>query len=247
METLFLGHEVIRLATVPSTNSYIKDLIKTRDLGEGFMVVTDYQTSGRGQIGNTWYSERGKNLLFSCFLRPHWLAADQLFTLNMSVCLALVNALNAFMPGFSIKWPNDILYDKRKIAGVLIENSLVGSGIEHSIVGVGLNVNQTIFEYPLNATSLYKLSGIEQDLELLLRNVLAQLERQYEKVRLDPKSVMPDYYSHLYGYNKWVRVQEKNKVHQIRIQGVDPFGHLMAETKDGMRHYGLKELKFLLD
>src|SRR5690606_24490611 len=97
-----------------STNDHLKTIISEGKSAEGLLVTTDYQTSGRGQIGNAWQSEEGKNLLMSVYLRPTFLRASHFFNLNMSVCLAVADALNELHPGFQVKWPNDILFDRKK-------------------------------------------------------------------------------------------------------------------------------------
>ena len=126
LETLFIGHQRLHFDELPSTNDHLKKLIDKGGHTEGMVVSTDYQTSGRGQIGNRWESEPGKNLLFSVFLKPLTLNARHFFYFNMSVCLAVADALNELAPGFKIKWPNDILFNGKKISGILIENTIAG-------------------------------------------------------------------------------------------------------------------------
>ena len=133
MQTLFVGKKHLRFNQLESTNTYLKELAKSDKIIEGTLAQCDYQTSGRGQFGNEWTAEKGKNLLFSLFLRPSFLNADQQFYLNMSVCLALAESLNQIVKGFEIKWPNDILYNNQKICGILIENSVSGNKLEYSV------------------------------------------------------------------------------------------------------------------
>ena len=167
-----------------STNDDLR-LLAEQGAGEYSVVATDYQSAGRGQAGNSWESEHGKNLLFSVLVRPVELHASEQFRLSMWVSLALVNVLNRLQLhtssqqplSFSIKWPNDIYCGDSKLAGILIENSLAGSHIAQSIIGIGLNVNQTHFvsDAP-NPTSLKRLTGQEFDREQLLQAFFMELQ-----------------------------------------------------------------------
>jgi BirA family biotin operon repressor/biotin-[acetyl-CoA-carboxylase] ligase len=128
-----------------STNLVLKEMLREYELPEGFVLRTDFQSAGKGQPGNSWESEKGKNLLFSVLLYPQHIAIDQQFILSQLVSVAILRTLNSFCAGFSIKWPNDIYFGDKKIGGILIENSLQGSKLNTSIVGIGLNINQKTF------------------------------------------------------------------------------------------------------
>ena len=128
-----------------STNLVLKEMLREYELPEGFVLRTDFQSAGKGQPGNSWEAEKGKNLLFSVLLYPHHIAITEQFILSQLVSVAILRTLNSFCTGFSIKWPNDIYFGDKKIAGILIENSLQGTKLNTSIVGIGLNVNQKIF------------------------------------------------------------------------------------------------------
>ncbi len=139
-DSLFIGQQRLHIDTLHSTNDHLKTIITRGESAEGLTVTTEYQTSGRGQIGNSWESNEGENLLMSVYLTPKFLSAGHYFYLNMSVCLAVVDALNFLLPGFQIKWPNDILFDGTKVAGILIESTISGAVVQSCIIGVGLNV-----------------------------------------------------------------------------------------------------------
>ena len=129
---------VVRLDETSSTNTEMKLLQHKSPLPEGSVVMTEFQTAGRGQLGNTWYSGKGKNLLLSFLLYPHNVKARDQFIISRVVSLALKGVLNRYLQGVTIKWPNDIYWKNKKIAGILIENSLVGQHIDYTIVGIGL-------------------------------------------------------------------------------------------------------------
>ena len=137
-------HHIIVQDELESTNNYAKQLVSDK-VEEGTVVLAQFQSKGRGQQGNYWESETGKNLLFSLILYPDFLEAEFQFSLSMLVSLAIVSVLDEETDEVQIKWPNDIYVGKLKIAGILIENTIKGSKLGSTIVGVGLNLNQEMF------------------------------------------------------------------------------------------------------
>ena len=156
-----------------STNSWLSRMARqATPLPGGTVVYTHRQTAGRGQPGNSWEAEPGKNLTFSLLLRNPGVTAREQFLLSEAVSLAIVGVVRALGVEAAVKWPNDIYCGDRKLCGILIEHSLSGADIAHSIVGVGLNVNQTVFTSDApNPVSLAQLTGGEHDLETQLRQV----------------------------------------------------------------------------
>ena len=131
--TLFIGQNLVKLSEVNSTNTYLKELVsKSEPLIEGTVIMADHQFAGRGQKDNIWYSQAGKNLTFSIYLKPSSLAVSKQFILNMVICLGIVDALKPILGNDSkIKWPNDIYFKNNKLGGILIENGwirILGSG-----------------------------------------------------------------------------------------------------------------------
>ena len=170
----------IKVSQTASTNTYLSRLAAT--LPGGTVIYTPSQTAGRGQKGNSWESEDGKNLTFSMLLkRPPVKARDQ-FYLSEAAALAVVDALtDQAGDGFTVKWPNDVYWQEKKICGMLLENSLDGSDIAYCIVGIGINVNQQDFlsDAP-NPVSLINITGREHDLDALLRQVCSRIEMTVE-------------------------------------------------------------------
>jgi BirA family biotin operon repressor/biotin-[acetyl-CoA-carboxylase] ligase len=177
-ENLFIGHTILNFNELPSTNDYLKE--NASFFNEGTVVWTKNQTSGRGQQGNKWISEADKNLTFSILLLPHFLQVNKQFYLSMVTALAVTDFLKKFDVEAQIKWPNDILVNKKKISGILIENTLKGNSINCSIVGVGININQTNFCAP-NSTSLLNVikSNSAFNLEELLKAFITIFEKYY--------------------------------------------------------------------
>mgnify|MGYP002632800960 CR=1 FL=1 len=182
---LFVGQCVIKLAIVDSTNNYARALIRDKMPIEGTVIIADSQTGGRGQRSNSWSSEPGLNLTCSYILNPAFLSATNQFALSATVALSVFDTIRKFAPSndVKIKWPNDILIGDRKIAGILIENSLKRFNLDTSIVGIGINVNQNDFDSNLNATSIKKITNQKLDLEDVLKTLNENLEKHYLRLR----------------------------------------------------------------
>ena len=157
----------IHLPSVGSTNSEMLRRLEAKEvLEEGTVIWTTRQTAGRGQVGNSWESEADKNISFSMLFHPTWLSPAKQFVLSEIAALGIAETLEDYFPGFSIKWPNDIYHDDRKIAGMLIENRIIGTHLQDSVIGIGVNINQMEFSSSApNPVSLRQLM-----LEKLLEN-----------------------------------------------------------------------------
>src|ERR1035437_6675835 len=157
METIFIGKNCIEIEKTDSTNSYLSKLLGEKTLFEGTVVITNRQEMGRGQRGTTWESEPNKNLTLSILLHPTFLRPDEQFQLNKAISLGVAGFVVGVLQvdvDVKIKWPNDIYIRNKKVAGILIENSVSGNNLQHSIIGIGINVNQEKFSAKLpNPTS----------------------------------------------------------------------------------------------
>ena len=239
-------HHVIRLDECSSTNSYMASVVS--GLSHGAVVITDRQTAGRGQRGNSWEAMPGKNLTFSLFIKPDAMPARDQFYISEAVALGITDILRPLLPdnAVAIKWPNDIYVDDCKICGILIENSLIGSSVGYSIAGIGLNVNQQSFysDSP-NPVSLVMLTGVQYDLSKLLDDVVDAilsrlLQHVYER--------HADYMSSLYrregaGYRDMSTGEEFHAI----IAGIAPTGHMtLLDTEGNSRTYAFKEVALVL-
>ena len=146
---------------------------------EMVVAVAEYQTAGRGQAGNSWESERGKNLLFSILTCPQNIAVTDQYVLSMAGALALKAALDRYTDHITLKWPNDIYWRDRKISGTLIETTVKGKRIERCVYGIGLNVNQHEFRSNApNPVSLYNIIGVETPITLKWPNDIYWRDRK---------------------------------------------------------------------
>ena len=242
----------LKVNQTASTNTYLSRLAAT--LPGGTVIYTPCQTAGRGQKGNSWESEDGKNLTFSLLLkRPPVKARDQ-FYLSEAAALAVVEALTAEAgDGFTVKWPNDVYWQDKKVCGMLIENSLDGSDIATSIIGIGINVNQQRFlsDAP-NPVSLINITGREQDLMTLLKRVCSRIEQLV--VSLGDDNARSDlhhrYMAALYRNDGQLHPYEDASGHRFMASVADiaPDGTLTLRHEDGTRHdYLFKEVRHIIN
>jgi BirA family transcriptional regulator, biotin operon repressor / biotin---[acetyl-CoA-carboxylase] ligase len=231
---------------VDSTNNYAASSLKLSEVVEGTVVMAYEQTAGRGQRGNYWFSGAGLNLTFTVILRPSFLQPSSQFVLNQMVSVALINYLKSIGIEAVIKWPNDILVDEQKIAGILIENVLRGEMIESSAVGIGLNVNQDVFPVDLKASSILRETGLQRNLSKELDVILRELETAYQLLKEQPKVLKRSYIHHLYGFGAPLFYRENGVVYQAVIEEIGEQGELMLRKQDGSLQSKLfKEVQLL--
>ena len=240
---------IIKLNAIDSTNSYLKELAQKSVLDTFTVVVAKQQTLGRGQLGTTWVSEQGKNLTFSLLIRFYDFKIQDQFYLSMAVSLGLISALRNFVGvSLKIKWPNDILAEKDKVAGILIENILKSSTINYSIVGIGLNVNQLKFQSDIeNVTSLKKLAGINFNIDELLHKILNSIKKYINFIENKEFTMLKKIYlSELYKINTPAMFEDnKDLIFLGKIITVDKNGRLVIELEnETTRKFNLKEIKF---
>ena len=227
------------------------DMLKTEH-GDLLAAVAEEQTAGRGQRGNSWYSEAGRNLLFSVLTEPQGVLASEAFILSQAMALAIARTLEGRLPEreVRIKWPNDIYVGGRKVCGILIENDLQGKRLMRSIIGCGVNVNQTDFPDGLAApaTSLALETGREEDRELLLDDILAAFETLYRQLCEGLyEGIRRDYHGRLYLRGVKTRFEDAGGVFEGIISRVEHDGHLIIEDAGGeARRYAFKEVKIKL-
>ena len=241
--------EIIKLNATNSTNTYLKNLLKEKQVKDLSCIWALSQTQGRGQQGAKWISEPGKNLTFSVLKKFENLASEYHFLLNMEVSLAIFRALKKlYIPDLAVKWANDILSSKKKICGILIENTLHKEQISSSIIGIGLNVNQVFFNDLPNVSSLQKIMGHPFDLEEVLLLICQELEVSLKS--LSPtrfETMLDEYHTHLFRKDKPSTFEYPNGERFMGyIRGVSHNGQLQVEQEDAlMSSFSLKEIKLL--
>ena len=241
----------IKVSQTASTNTYLSRLAAT--LPGGTVIYTPSQTAGRGQKGNSWESEDGKNLTFSLLLkRPPVKARDQ-FYLSEAAALAVVEALtDEAGDSFAVKWPNDVYWQDKKVCGMLLENSLDGTDIATCIVGIGINVNQERFlsDAP-NPVSLINITGREHDLMALLKRVCSRIEQLVDSLADGNarRDLHERYMTALYRNDGQQHPWEDASGHRFMasVAGIAPDGTLTLLHDDGTRHdYLFKQVKHII-
>ncbi len=234
---------------VESTNNYANQLVLSKAAEEGTVVLAQHQKKGRGQQGNSWESEAGKNLLASIILFPDFLPAARQFYLSKIASLALVDFLNTETSDISVKWPNDIYIKNKKVAGILIENAILGQNLSSSILGIGLNLNQEKFisDAP-NPVSLKQITGKVYDIEFVAIKIYECLNTWYSKLKQGSfKEIDSAYLNWLFRINEWSIFAKQGKQFGAKITGIGEYGQLILIEKDGnISEYMFKEVEFVI-
>ncbi|WP_286150743.1 biotin--[acetyl-CoA-carboxylase] ligase [Bacteroides acidifaciens] len=240
---------LVHISETNSTNNYLQTLCAQEKVEEFTTVVADFQTSGRGQRGNSWESEPHKNLLFSFVLLPEFLEARRQFLISQIISLAIKEELDTYTNDISIKWPNDIYWKEKKICGILIENDLMGRNISQSIAGIGININQEEFHSPApNPVSLYQITGKQYDIFEVLKNIMLRIQSYYCQLKKnDTLSIVAHYEKSLFRKEGMHRYKDTNGEFLARIVCVEPEGRLILEDEmQAKRRYMFKEVEYLL-
>lgn len=240
----------IHLPEIASTNSYAHALIANEEI---VLVTADYQTTGRGQRGNSWESERDKNLLFSLVLPTNGILAAEQFILCELISVALCDVLGRYTSDIRIKWPNDIYYKDKKLCGILIEHDLEGMQLSRSIIGVGLNVNQFDFvSGSPNPISLSQIMGHDVDREVLLTDIISHFLALYKQFITAASVVSRDelhhrYLEFLYRKDTPAQYSDLQGVFTAILRTVERDGHLILEDQWGnLRSFLFKEVHYII-
>jgi len=246
-----LYFDIINLDSVNSTNDYAKIFISKNSnyIKDKIIIIsTKNQTNGRGQKNNIWVSEPNKNVTISIIIKNPPVESSNVFILSKITSLAIIKTLQILEPynQINIKWPNDILLNKKKIAGILIENFFSNNIISYSIIGIGINVNQTTFpDFKLKPTSLKLETTKEYDIETIINNLLENFLQYYNQIKLSNKIIDDKYLNYLYGIYKELSFIYNNKVISAKIVNVDNFGKLILKVENSIISANFKEIEFL--
>ncbi len=246
---MIIGTKIISFKNLTSTNTYAANLLKSEEVTEGTIIRAAFQSAGRGQSGNAWESETGMNLLISIILFPRGIAPDEQFLISMMVSLGISDFLKKYFPSCRIKWPNDIYVNDDKIAGILIENSIMDNVIVNSIAGIGLNINQSVFAGNApNAVSMRMITGKTFNTDECLTALAGSLDVRYARLKAGEDSEIRDNYkAQLYRLNEWAGFRDSEKIFSGRIISVDNEGKLMIELQNGkIKGYSFREVDFIL-
>lgn len=240
---------IIKLNAIDSTNSYLKELTSKQTVENFTVVMAENQTNGRGQRGANWEVETGKNLTFSVLVKDVLLNFEEVFNLNVVVAVSLFQTfIKLKIPDLSIKWANDILSDKKKICGILIENQFKSNSEIYSVIGIGINVNQENFINLPQASSLKNCSGQEWNKEEVLLNFLNQFQNNINLYKNEGATYFWEvYHENLFKKNVPMAFEDNlNAKFMGIIKQVLPNGLLQIELEDdSLKLFDIKEVKML--
>ena len=253
MKTLFVGQNCIHLKSIDSTNSYASELLRQIKPIEGTLIYTFNQLNGRGQRGNSWECEANQNIALSIIVNPFFLHADKQFIITKIVSLAIADLMSEVLRDtkdslkVKIKWPNDIYVGDKKIAGVLIENTLRDTNLQHSIIGIGVNINQKEFISTKKAISLQQLLKEEKELMPIVEKLCEAIEKRYLQLRTNKLAeINENYLNKLYQFEEWKNYSCNEQLFEGKILGVTETGKLEIQLRSNeIRRFDLKEIKFI--
>lgn len=231
----------------PHTSS-TNDLAREDRFSHNDLIIADIQTEGRGQRGNVWKSEPAENLTFSLVTQPSFIPAGSQFTLSQAISLAVADTLSDYGIRASVKWPNDIYTGDKKVAGILIENDIMGSHISRSVAGIGLNVNQNTFDSSLpNPVSMRQAAGKHLDRADVLERFCHAFSIRYGQLESGNTGIIEqDYLDALYlrDIPHLFTLADSTRL-EGTIRGIGGGGELMIETTEGeIRSFLFKEVSF---
>jgi BirA family biotin operon repressor/biotin-[acetyl-CoA-carboxylase] ligase len=244
-----IGSTRIHHEKVSSTNTLALALLNDEHPAEGTVITASFQGHGRGQKGNSWESEQGKNLLMSVILYPVMIRPEEQFIISQLVSLAVNDLVRAETADAKIKWPNDIYVRDDKIAGILIENGVMGDRLCSSVAGIGLNVNQKMFSSGApNPISLALATGREYDLKGLTSVMIRLLDERYKMVTSGmSKRLAEDYHSVLYRQGEWHYYKDAAGEFAGKIEEASNDGLLRIRRKNGaVKEYAFREIDYIL-
>lgn len=248
LNTLFFGKNLLEPEEIDSTNGFAMELLHTGKPPEGTCILTWYQYSGRGQRGTSWISEPGKNITASIILFPGFLLPTEQFLLNKAISLGVYDYAKSMLgKNVAVKWPNDIIYKGKKLAGILIENTIRSTSLASSVIGIGFNINQTKFATEANnPTSLKKNLRKEFIVRECFADLLSFLESRYLQLKSGKsKQLHSEYLNALYLLGKWRYFETQAGRIRLKITGVNAEGKLETENKSGNKvYFNFKEIIF---
>ncbi len=246
MNLKVLNYSLINVDRTESTNTLLKEIKNTQSIDNGTIVLTNNQTNGRGQKGNEWVVKPGLNLTFSVFIEPK-IDSQKAFYLNIISSLAVYKSLQDLNIQSEIKWPNDILVDGKKIAGILVENQLSGKTIQNSIIGIGLNVNQLKFEKLTEVTSVALEINRKTDLKDILKQTHGYLDFYLHHLMTSNFNLLEKHYlNQLFQINQQKKYRDVNGEFLGEIMGINKNGLLIVKKEDQKTYsYDIQEIKYL--
>lgn len=245
----FVGKNQIYLTSCHSTNDIASEKIQNREAIDGTVIVTDHQTAGRGQRGNQWQSDTGKNVLMSIIVFPDFLKFENHFNLSICTAVSIFETLSFFSnQNIKIKWPNDMYINEKKVGGVLIETGISGQKFSHAIVGIGLNILQTEFENPKSTSLAVQNPEKSFNRDRIIEKLLEVFEENYFLMKENKTSVLKEkYMENLLWLNEEKKFSDSNGPFGGKIVDVINDGRLKIEVENKIKYYDIKEITYVFN
>lgn len=241
--------KIIDYEVLESTNDKAIEICRKEEIADNKVIVAHYQTNGKGQKGNKWESRDSENLTFSIITHPTFIEPQNQFLLNMAVSLSIKDYIQSLeILGVKIKWPNDIYVNDSKIAGVLIENFIMGRSINDSIIGIGLNINQTKFSDDIpNPVSLKSITGKSYNLADCLDSFLVFFCKRYDSIINGSNDIFSDYMKSLYRMGEKRNYKYNDEIFAGTIVGVTEYGLIKIQKESGeVQEFDFKEIQYII-
>jgi BirA family transcriptional regulator, biotin operon repressor / biotin---[acetyl-CoA-carboxylase] ligase len=242
LNTEFIGRNFIYVDEIESTNNFLLDK-KNNFSKNGTVILAEKQSKGRGRKDRVWYSAKDQNLTFSILINDQKYFKENFNLINFAASLAIANAIeNLFPLRTELKWPNDVLINSKKTAGILIDSVSQGSQVERVVIGFGINVNQNLFQGSFNfpPTSIRMELNENIEREKLLSEVLNNFEEIIEKISKDPEAILKEWKNRCRMIGEKISVIEGDDVRYGIFDDIDDKGFLLLKTKNSIErvHFG---------
>lgn len=242
LETEIIGRNFIYCDEIDSTNT---ELLSNKQLYKksGTVFLAEKQLKGKGRMDRTWQSAAGLNLTFSVLLTKDIVAELNINHLNLVSSLTVASAIeNLYQLRTELKWPNDVLINNKKVAGILIETSIRSGKIDRAVIGIGINLNQVVFQgnFSLPPTSLKLETHMDIDRENMLAEVLNIFEELLFKLESDPSSILQDWREKCKMIGDKITVTDGKKIKMGIFYDIDDDGYLLLKIQNTIEkiHFG---------
>jgi len=249
LTTSIIGSEVEFLGEVASTNSVAKERAQDK-CKEGLIVVASSQNRGRGRLDRSFISPEG-GLYLSVVLRPEP-SQTPVSLLPLLAGLAVSKSISTtVLKETSLKWPNDVLMEGKKVCGVLVESSFKGDKLDHVVIGIGINVNSSTDQLPEDirerATTIKDITGNKVDMEILLRDLISFLDILYGRFkRGEMESILDQWSERSSTIGKQVRVNTGKETLEGKALGLDQSGALMISVEGSLQRVDIGDVEHIL-
>lgn len=250
LTTRWLGQTFEYVEEIDSTNSFLKTL-PANEITHGQVLLADFQTKGRGQYKRNWESAAGQNLTFTLVLRPQ--NSERFHILTLACARALAAQIEEQISDkAAIKWPNDLLIEGKKVAGLLTETVFNGNKLDRLLIGIGINVNQIDFadEIKAKAGSLSLAHGSEIDREHFLADLLSRIEFEYTRWHKRNEDQLKWINQKLIGYGEWVGllIDGQKNPEKFKLIGIDQNGRMaVIDDEGGLKTFSYEQIRVITD